>query len=262
MRKKKPLAEFEVYFDGTAVFPEDISVRVLSDTLSAVQRLAAGSSEGHENEQPTIRLLEVKRGSATFRCVTSAPSLVVKNLRSIGRMIARSRVDEESAFLLDPVEHLSRVGRSLNCAIVLRDASGENGVIARIAPDTFEKISDASLVSGDTTTTAYVVRVGGATATRCALRVPDQHRLVFCRIESKSVAQELARFLYKDVIVAGRGTWFRRSLRLHTCNVSQVRGMPAGSISDSVSALREAGGSAWDEIRDPDKFLSEVSGEP
>ncbi len=50
MRPKKPPPLFEVRFEGPGIYPEKIPLRSLVTTLSAVQRLAAGSAPIDEDE--------------------------------------------------------------------------------------------------------------------------------------------------------------------------------------------------------------------
>jgi hypothetical protein len=75
MRPKKPSPLFEVRFEGPGIYPERIPLRSLVTTLSAVQRLAAGCNPLEEDdfeeekvrEDESLRLLDVKRGSAVFQ---------------------------------------------------------------------------------------------------------------------------------------------------------------------------------------------------
>src|SRR5271157_1575520 len=174
MASKKPPPVFEVHFEGEELYPEQIPLRTLSDALSAIQRLVSGSDianeedaeeEERENEVDSLRLLEVKRGSAVYKVAGPPPSSTWKNLRILGRILEDpENVDAEHDYLLSPVERLSAVARRLCCSIALREPGKKKAlgsVLARIEPVSYESISKTLLVQGDTSISGKVVRVGG-----------------------------------------------------------------------------------------------------
>lgn len=260
VKRKKPEADFEVYFDGNGVFPEDIAFTTLSDTMSAVQRLVASPADLDEPPELTVRLLDVRRGSAVFRCVTDDAALASANLRVVGKMLSRKELDEDSIFAFEPLSNLSRVARKLKCTIVIRSSDGHGRAIARIGPDTYKDISLTALSSGDTSVMAYVARVGGATEPRCVLRIPDRNKVLFCQVTSESLAQELAKCLYEHVLVSGKATWLRGSLQLVSLTVTGFTRVRSGTIRSTMRAMRSAGGKVWDKVEDPGRYLEGVTG--
>src|SRR5437588_3222814 len=99
----KPPPIFEVLFDGPGIYPEKIPLGTLTQTLSAIRRLAAGSElvDEEEDEQDSdsslIGLLDVVRGSAVFRFVSASsgspshaaaqPIAALERLRLAGRVL-------------------------------------------------------------------------------------------------------------------------------------------------------------------------------
>jgi hypothetical protein len=52
-----------------------------------------------------------------------------------------------------------------------------------------------------------------------------------------------------------RGTW-----RINSFVITGVAELKKGSVLDAFKAIYDAGGSGWDDVDDPEKFLEEVTG--
>jgi len=274
MRPKKPPPLFEVRFEGPGIYPEKIPLRSLVTTLSAVQRLAAGSApidedeteeEKEGEEEESLRLLNVKRGSAVFQIsapTTSDPRPALQRLRVVGDFLENREDDVENIdYALSPIKDLSATARSLNCTIALREARGDKGVLAVFQPNSYESISKSFLVEGETSFVGTVQRVGGATDVKCGLRVGFQNRMLICRVPEKDVARTIGKSLYEDVVVHGSASWLKKSWRMVSFTINSVTQPAQGSILEAFDALREAGGKSWDAINDPAAYLKEVAGE-
>ncbi|HBI42710.1 MAG TPA: hypothetical protein DDY78_07620 [Planctomycetales bacterium] len=266
-RPKKPEAVFEVIFTGGGVYPEKIPIGKVSDALSAIRRLTAGEVVGDEDEgddegDGSIRLLQVNRkSSAVFQFVSGTQKLAVHRLKETGRILENPDDVGESEYILRPIKDLSSIAGALGCNVVLREAGKGGEVLARIGPESYARISHSILVSGNTQIAGKVERVGGATAMRCALRVSFQNKLLFCKIESDSVAKKLGNALYQRVVVHGAVRWLKNSMRIFSFTVQDVTETKTGSISDHLKALWEAGLQDWGKIEDPDTYLQEARGD-
>ena len=274
MRPKKPHPLFEVRFEGSGIFPEKIPLRSLVTALSAIQRLAAGTApfdeeegEGDKEGEPeeSLRLLDVKRGSAVFQIsapATSDPRPALQRLRVVGEFLENGEDDVENIdYALSPIKDLSTTARSLDCTIALREAGPNKRVLARFQPTSYESISTLLLVEGDTSFVGTVQRVGGATGVKCGLRVGFQHRMLICRVPEREVARTIGKRLYEDVVVHGTANWLKRSWRMVSFTIKSVTQPTQGSILDAFEELRQAGGKSWDAINDPAAYLKEVAGQ-
>lgn len=260
---------FEVVFSGTNVYPEKIPWGALSRTLSAVQRLASGTEplddeeEEETDEGASLRLLDVARGSAIYRFACPAPnaaSVAVQQLRLVGQVLHDPDQVGQNDHLINPIERLSSTAKSLECSIIVKEPGPKSPILARIEPTSFENISKMLFIEGQTSLTGEVKRVGGATEMRCALRVPFQHRLLFCSVVNAEVARQLGDALYKKVVVQGKARWLKASWRVHGFRIEGVEQLKPSSLRESLQALRAAGGEGWDKIPTPPQFLSEVAG--
>jgi hypothetical protein len=161
---------------------------------------------------------------------------------------------------LSPIEDLSAIAKSLGCKIVIK-SSEDSDILATIEPSTYEKVSESLLVSGDTSITGTVERVGGATDTRCALRVDFQPNLLYCGVATKEVARKLGERLYQSVVVTGTAHWLRGNWRVMRFRINEMYQPIATNLLEAVQEIRKAGGSGWDKIGNPAKFLREVGGD-
>jgi hypothetical protein len=272
MRPKKPSPLFEVRFEGSGIYPEKIPLRSLVTTLSAVQRLAAGSSpledgetdDEKEQEEESLRLLDVKRGSAIFQIsapTTSDPKPALERLRIVGDFLGKRENDvEDIDYALSPIRDLSNTARSLNCTITLREPGRDKRVLAVFEPTSYELIANLLLVEGETSFVGKVQRVGGATDVRCGMRVSFQNRMLICRILEKEVARTIGKRLYEDVVVQGTASWLKNSWKMVSFTIKSVLQPTQGSLLEAFDELREAGGKSWDAISDPAAYLKEVTG--
>ena len=265
-KAKKPAPDFEVLFDGKGVYPEVIPLGALTETLSAIRRLAAGGEAPDEDEEEgdadegSIRLLGVKRGSAVFQFFSPSAESDLEHFREAGRVMEAPEQLGENDYLLRPIELLSGIARRLNCSLVVRKASGSKAVLARIGPTSYEKISESLFLSGETAFTGRVERVGGATVRRCALRVPFQSRLLLCKVATEEVARQLGGKLYQEVAVAGEARWLRSNWKVVSFQISSIQQPESGSLLEAFQALHDAGGKGWNGVSDPKAHIEEVTG--
>lgn len=258
MSTGKPIPHLEVHFPSDDIRPELITVRLLADTIAAVTSLGSVAGAGDAEEASTIRLVGVKRGSATFQCVADNPDLLLEHLKRRGKLLQSGEIADELGSSIEPLRRLSSIAASVKCPIVIRRPGGDT--IAQIFPSTYETVSDALLIRDRKVITGNVQRVGGATDRRCVLRVAFQDRLLYCNLGSQELARTLGRFLYQDVVVSGEATLLRNSWRIIGFRVDDVVKSGSGPLRDAFAALRDAGGSAWDQIPDPESYLRAYSG--
>jgi hypothetical protein len=263
---KKPEPVLEMLFEGPGVLPEAIPLGSLSQALSAVQRLASGKSAAEEEEDEneaddSLRLFEVRRGSAVFRITGPSPEAPLANIQIAGRVMRHPEEAGDSDYVIGPIENLSRIARNLKCEITLRKPGQARGVLMKVDGASYGRIAGTILVTGETSFAGKVERVGGATENRCALRVSFQPRMVYCSVDNIELARKLGENLYQNVVVQGTATWVRGSWKILSFAVSSMYQPKKRSIRESFQALHEAGGKGWDKIDDPDTFIEEVSGQ-
>jgi hypothetical protein len=266
MVQPKPPPVFEVIFKGPGIVPWNIPIAKVTGTLSAIRRLAAGEVLAEEDEDEgeteetdeSVTLLEVKRGSAIFRFAGHSPSAAINRLREAGRVLHNPETAGQSEFILRPIKDLSAIARSLGCSIILKEPGRSTSVFAEVGADSYDAISKSLLITGTTSIAGKVLRVGGATALRCGLRVPFQSRMLYCRVENEKLARELGDCLYQRVVTHGIARWLRASMRVFSFTIQEVNRPKSGSILESLDAIWKAGMNDWEKLEDPDAYFRKI----
>jgi hypothetical protein len=263
--KKKASPTFEVRFVAADLVPEEIPLRAFSDALSAVQDLASGRDPfetAHVPQEKGIGLLDVRRGSVVYRCVSHAPDEARANLSRVGVLLSSTGEEgmEEDGLVnaLRPIESLSEVARSIPCRIEVALLDRQQPPLFVVEEDAFKRISGRLLLSGDTTVIGEVKRVGGTTRTRCALRVPGRRHILYCDVQSNDLGRRLGQHLYEEIAATGTAVWIHRTWRIYRFTIKGFTQPQLGDPSEAMEQLRNAGLKAWDQIADPDALIREL----
>lgn len=257
MAKHSP-PTFTVKFEGSKIRPDTVPLRSAVDAMSAVYRIAAGISEDEplsRKPEERIHLVKVRKGSAEYDCRTSVLGAVPRIVEA-GKAIRRpARVrDSLLSTMMSPTEVLSSIAKTFDCVILVLDE--KKRTIAEFTSETYGRVVKGRLVQGETTLLAKVERVGGVTEQKCTLRVHGRPRLLYCKIDSESVAKLLGTWLYRHVSVSGMATWIG-NWRLRRFTIHDAVEYQPKPLSEVIQQLRVAGGDAWDRVTDVDAFLSE-----
>ncbi len=263
---KKQNLYFEVRFVGRGVTPDSVSLRAVNDALSAVQDLACGRDPYEMTQVPHDKgmgLVNVRKGSATYRCVPRAPKEASKYLSRIGKLLATCDVEhgngdgDELVAAMSPIKSLSDAARSVGCDIEVKMSTRRSPLFVVTEGD-FKRISSILLLSGETTVAGSVERVGGATGTRCLMRVPGRRHILYCDVKGKDLARRLGQHLYEDIVAQGTAVWIHRSWRIYKFTINSFTQPRVGDPTAAIEELRNAGLDAWDEIDDPETYIKEL----
>lgn len=259
-------ATFEIRFYAPGLEPEKIPPRILYDALSAIQDLASGRDPfetQHVSPEQTIGLIDVRRGSAIYRCVARDPKSAMKNLLRVGVLLSASVPQDistdadELAAMLRPIEALSDVAKSVGGRVEVSLVGGKTDPLFVVQQDDYKQLSKSLFLSGETTIIGTVERVGGATEMKCLLRVPGRRRLLYCNIENRDVARRLGQHLYEKIVAQGTAIWIHRTWRIVKFRIGDFAQPSLGDPDDAIMKLRDAGLNAWDKIGNPEGYLRE-----
>lgn len=261
----EPTTTFEVRFVAPDLSPDKVSLRAVSDALSAVQDLASGRDpfeQQHVPQEKGIGLVRVRRGSAVYTCLARAPEEALDNLTRVGRLLAHPDEDQvESDGLvaaLQPIKSLSEVAKSVGCRVEVRATGQRRHRLFVVEQDDFTRISSRFLVTGETTVVGRVERVGGATGMRCFLRVPGRRPGLYCDVQTRDLARKLGQHLYEQIAARGTAKWIHRSWRIYEFRITDFTQPRLGDAVKAIEELRRAGLSAWDSVDDPEGYIREL----
>lgn len=261
--RKPPSPTFEVRFTGADVSPEMIPIRSVSNALGAIQDIATGRDPyevSHVAPERAIGLLEIRRGSAIYECVSRAPDEAVRNLSRVGALLLATgeEIDgDELVAALRPIQSLSEVAKALKCRLEVRVFGNGQEPLFAIEEGDYQRLSKRLLLKGDTTVVGRVERVGGATGMRCLLRVPGRRKCLYCDVASKEVVRRLGQHLYENIVASGSAVWIHRSWRIYKFKINDFTQPRLGNPEKAIEHLRSAGMSAWDSVADPEGYLRE-----
>lgn len=268
MATKKPEPTFEVRFVGPGLLPERIPLRAVSEALSAVQDLASGRDPFETQQVPpdkAIGLLDVRRGSAVYSCVSRAPEEAVANLGRVAKLLSTLNENVEKAVasdglvnMLRPIQYLSEVAKSLGCRLEVALAGRRLEPLFAVSQGDFQRLSSQMLFTGETTIIGNVKRAGGATEMKCLLRIPGRRRMLYCDVKTKEIVQKLGQHLYEDIAVTGTATWIHRSWYIYKFTITDFSQPRLGNPKDAIESLRKSGLSAWDKVQDPVSLIEEL----
>ncbi len=264
MTQTTPKPTFEVRLVGPDLSPEILTLRSVSDVLSAVQDLASGRDPFELQHVPAdkgISLSRVRSGSAVYACVARSPAEAKSNLERVGSMLASTESgdmdDGGLVAALRPIESLSEVAKTIKGRIEVALARGAKPLFV-VAQDAFQRISDRLLLTGETTIVGRVERAGGATSMRCLLRVPGRRRGLYCGVADRNLVQRLGQHLYEEIVAIGTATWIHRTWRIYRFDIRDFTQPRLGNARETLERLRNAGLDAWDEIPNPEAFIQEL----
>ncbi len=272
-RSKKPSPAFEIRLVGHGIRPWAVPMRSLARLLNAVQRLidprddadldsASESNEPQADASKILNLLDVTSGSASYPVSAQDSEGAQTALRLIGEHISNPNQAEWNDSALSSLRDFSDVAKSLGCHVEFctpRQKRTKGTVIARISPITYDEVEGSAFIHGGTSVYARIERVGGATDMHCGIRLPRApRRMVICRVVSEDLVRELGQYMYQYAMLAGEATWLRSNWRLKHLVIKSVEPPKDGSFVEALRRVHSAGGSAWDEISDPDAFICEM----
>jgi hypothetical protein len=240
-------------------------MRVLTRIFNAVQRLIEDTEmEAAETDveddaprsQSPIQLLDVISRSAAYPVAAFDGTSALKILRDMGGNLENPAEADWDSVSLSSIEEISAAAKAIGCVVEIQDDYKHGRVIAKITPESYAEISEGAFVTGESSIYGYLERVGGATRPHCGLRIAEQPaKMVICHVATEDLVRKLGPYVYTNVRVSGEVTWLKRNWHVKTINVQAFEPVKTGSIRDTLNAIYEAGGKAWDDVDDPEAAI-------
>jgi hypothetical protein len=270
--------DFVVRLVGSGIKPWHVPMRSLARLMDAIQRLVAQEEEVEDSieEVPEVppeqivslgsnvlKLVGIRTTSAGYAISTPVRASALSLLTATGQAIENPSESEWTGPTISSLKDVSEIAKSLGVKVEIRKPGSRRrlgDVIAKITPDTYEQVSQSAFVHGETSLLGRLVRIGGAEEARCALRIPDESKLVYCGIASDELARKLSNHLYDHVSVHGEATWLRATWRICGFEIKAFDPPKTGTFQDALSDIWRAGGKAWDKVKNPNRFIAEMRG--
>lgn len=232
------------------IYPETVPVHVMAELIDAVQTLCAKD----------LRLMKIRNTSAAYQLYTKTvePAAIEEAIRNCALALA-----DPDKFLvsgmLDAFDTIERIIRSLGCNSLQIFSQGmKKTEKLRLKQNDWLSIRRRFILEDDAIVIGQIRRVGGASFGRCQIRVPYQKQLLYCPIKTEGVAQRMAKHLYEEVELHGKGTFFTRDWKLLRFRVHDFKVRKNRSYEESYKAIRESGGSAWDSVSNVQQAIEDL----
>ena len=261
----KPVSEpvgFYVRLHGPGASLASTPFRRVGGVLNAVQRLIEQPEDPRAHERDpevapvrnALTLLDLREGSAVYGVAAQLPAAAMRQVRRTGRDLEAIDGADWTAADVSALSELSRVAKAQGVVVELREAgpAGELGpVVAAVGPGTGERVRAAAFVRQRTSLYGVLKRVGGATATRCAVRAPGRRSLIYCGVRSEPLARALGRYVYRPMTLHGEAVLVGRRRYVHRFRVESFDPHEEGSLVEALREVHAAGGDGWDGVEDP-----------
>jgi hypothetical protein len=136
-----------------------------------------------------------------------------------------------------------------------RNKSARIEAVEVVEPTHVTPPAERRTVSGSTSLLARCLRVGGATTPMAELRLPNR-RLLHVEV-TESVARELGKRLYDQVVLTGEAVWDARDGDLKEFKVKEVNEFRAVPVDLAFKELASASRGRWDDV-DAESFVKHV----
>lgn len=246
MAAKRPEPTLLIRMYGKGILPESVPVRQMAEVMSSVQTLATGTCD----TKSALHLLGVKRSSAGYQCVADQPNVAIHNIALSGK--ATKQPSELQFYMIGAFEGLSSVAQRLDCKIQISTVGGKS--LLEVESNTFESIKKNTLINDVACFSGTLIRIGGATENRCAIRL-DDGKLLYCSVANRQLSRELGPHLYEEVSLTGTGLFFTKTWDVLKFEVTHVSIRKKRNFESFFRDVRAAGGDGWDNVSDIDGEL-------
>jgi hypothetical protein len=258
-----PRTLFQIKITGP--WPEEVSARTLAEVLMRMEDsvIAFAKESGLEiptTDGPLLSLVDVSEGSPNDVLTFSASEQILPALAVISGAIATSEYDALPRDTHVEIFRVSEKVRSAGWGLEFVENARAGIPAAVITPERgVSPPPEPSIVHGTTTLLARCLRVGGATSPKAEVRLAKGGPLLHLSI-SESLAKQLGKRLYEEVLLHGTASWDSRSWELTAFHVEKITDFERLAPSAAFRELSDKAGDAWDNV-DVLEFVKSQRGE-
>ena len=245
----------ELSFRGEGIIPENLSSSEVAEIISsyecAIMSLIARDNPEINLDDVFISLIGIEENSVHLKFKPKL-DIILSAAFVINTAIISNHFETLPYRSVDSLNRIWTFTRNRNCS---GEISGNNLPRAKISPDSEIKVTEDFFYKGETTIYGRVERVGGAVP-RVRIKLDDD-QVIYSDV-SETMAKNLARQLYTEVCLKGLAKWRKEDLQIEDFLIEQVEEFKEISFTESISELRKLIGQKWDEIPDPQQFLTNL----
>lgn len=255
------MSTFELKIEGKDLVPSQLSIHELTDLLLAIERAvvktAIHAEHGLDEDEAVVSLVDIGEGSTRLRFASEMPATTTAFV-----ILSRAIADRSYANLPSPaIDALREIyDYAEKREAIVGFYAPENGHYRRVAEiraDVDLNLPELDIVRGNTVVYGKLTRIGG-NPPKARLKLLNGEA-ISCFVSEK-LAKRIGNRLYEVIGLAGEAKWDADDYSLLHFRAQDIAPYEESSLTQAIKELRDAGSSAWQEVKDVDAFIDELRG--
>ena len=243
--------------EGKGVQPASMPIAELGYLLSTYSEtllpiVSAMHPDFSAEDSVLLSLAGLEEGSLILHFDSAVPALALEANQLVTRALQKGYFADLPSKSVQAIERLVEYARKKDFQLHLH-TKGQPA--STIDAHTVVNQGGNATQQGQTTVYGELIRIGGATEPKAAVRMDDGKSLAISVSEEQ--AKELAPQLYKRIGLSGIARWQSQDWAIKEFKLERILPYQETPFNEAMQALREAAAPAWDAI-DSEKTLREI----
>ncbi|MCG8363164.1 MAG: hypothetical protein MJA27_07515 [Pseudanabaenales cyanobacterium] len=247
----------EILLTGEGMSPGKIRSKEIAEVIESVEDMIASmvvrDHPDLKKDTIVIGLKSIRQGSVGLEFAPNLAELTLPATRRITRSIAENDFGVLPSGAISSLRKLSAFTRRHQCNAEFFTQNGRLESLAVLTPET--QIPDIYPLSGETSIYGEITRVGGAEP-KIQFKTLDS-QIIYCST-SKAIAKKAGIKLYTKVELRGLAEWNSETFEIENFHVIDISDYEKTSPSEAFEELANLIGDSFDQIKDVDRFVSEI----
>lgn len=247
----------KVMLTGEGMSPGKIRSKEIAEVIESVEDMIASvvvrNHPDLKKEIIVIGLKGIRQGSIGLEFSPNLAELTLPATRCIARSIAENDFGILPSGAINSLKKLSAFTRRHQCHAEFFTQNGKLESLAVLTPET--QIPDIYPLSGETSIYGEITRVGGAEP-KIQFKTLDG-QIIYCNT-SKAIAKKAGAKLYVNVELYGLAEWNSETFVIENFHVIDISDYEQTSPSEAFEELANLIGDSFDDIKDVNRFVSEI----
>jgi hypothetical protein len=247
----------EILLTGEGMSPGKVRSKEIAEVIESVEDMIASvvirDHPELRKETIVIGLKSIRQGSIGLEFSPNLVELTLPATRRLTKSIAENDFGILPSSAINSLRKLSAFTRRYQCNAEFFTQNGNLESLAILTPET--QIPDIYPLSGETTIHGEITRVGGAEP-KIQFKTLD-NQIIYCST-SKAIAKKAGAKLYTRVELRGLAEWNSETFEIENFHAIDIADYQQTSLSDAFGELANLIGDSFDNIKDVDRFVSEI----
>lgn len=247
--------QLKIRFSGANVAPDKVSSNEFGKIVSAYENAIVSVVKKNHPNRTLPAYISVTGVDQNLLGIDLKPNLdndIFEAADEINKNISNRTFNK---LPINAVENLTVIQRFINEKKATAHLNGYEGISSTtITTDTNLNVDETFYIKGETTVYGKVVRIGGKSP---KVRIEVDNKSISV-IVSASVAKDLSSHLYDTVAITGIAKWKKEDHELVDLKFISHKKIIKKSLAEKIKDLKNIIGKQWDNVDDPDEYLSHI----